>query len=241
MKFIFICVDAQEDYFNGQYRSITSSIRDNIKKLNDSSSKFGIKVIYTRGWYPNNLKEFSDNPDFITTYPKICVMDSNGAQFIPESRPNNPLLIDWGNNNGLNFPEIHQKSNIVVNKSRFFNSEGMKKGYSSPFESNPYFTSLIHNLGTVLGEKPTFIVYGVNIGPTVTSILRAGYEIMVVDDVNMNLNGVKLDKNDIYNENITQKQENMGMLGQNMQGMEFQSREDDGKLKFITLKELIGG
>jgi hypothetical protein len=240
MKYIFICVDAQEDYFTGTYRSMTNVIRPGIQKLFETSNKLGIKVIYTRGWYPNNLKEFSETPDFINTFPKRCLMNSNGAELIQELRGNDPLLIDWGNKTGLNFPEIHQKSSIIVNKERLYKNEGIKKGYMSPFDGNPYFMSLIHNMGTVLGEKPTFIIYGVNIGPTVSSILMSGYEVMVVDDVNVNFNGVKLTKNEIIPDMTVERKENMGILGESMTGMEYPSRDDDGKLKFVTLKELIG-
>jgi len=237
MTYVFICVDTQNDYFNGVFTPITASIRENLRKITDASAKFNIKTLYLRGWYPNNHKFFSENPDFIKTFPKRCISNTNGANFIPETTPKNPILIDWEGNTGLNIHEIHQKKDIIVNKSTFFNE---KTGFSGPFEGNFYLNMIINNLGVMVNERPTFVIYGVNIGPTVLDILKQGYKVMVIDDVNVNYDGYKLTRSQIIPEIVPQEVVTGGLLNQQSSGSEYQQRIEDDSLTFLTLKELIG-
>ena len=49
-------------------------------------------------------------------------------------------------------------------------------------------------------QRPNFLVYGVNIGPTVLGLLRRGYSVKVVEDANRNFNGMPFKKSDIIDE-----------------------------------------
>jgi len=49
-------------------------------------------------------------------------------------------------------------------------------------------------------QRQIFLVYGIDIGPTVLGLLRRGYTVKVVQDSNRNLNGTPFKKSDIIDE-----------------------------------------
>jgi hypothetical protein len=51
-------------------------------------------------------------------------------------------------------------------------------------------------------QRPIFLVYGIDVGPTVKGLLRRGYAVKVVEDANRTLRGMPFRKDDI----IEQKQ-----------------------------------
>jgi hypothetical protein len=149
----------------------------------------GAKVVSTVGWYHPNSKFLSDTPDYNKTYPKHCIMNTEGAKFLKETSPESYFLMDWNSPQGLQFHELHENNNVVVTKkSRDF------------FEGNTYSESLVHNLGIPIMQRPIFLVYGIDIGPTVLGLLKRGYSVKVIDDANRNLNGMPFKKNDVIDE-----------------------------------------
>jgi nicotinamidase-related amidase len=188
---IFFNINTQRDFFEGGTYKIPSveHILTNLNDITQYSKMRGAKVVSTVGWYHPNSKFLSDTPDYNKTYPKHCIMNTEGAKFLKETSPESYFLMDWNSPQGLQFHELHENNNVVVTKkSRDF------------FEGNTYSESLVHNLGIPIMQRPIFLVYGIDIGPTVLGLLKRGYSVKVIDDANRNLNGMPFKKSDVIDE-----------------------------------------
>ena len=188
---IFFNINTQRDFFEGGTYKIPSveHILTNLNDITQYAKMRGAKVVSTVGWYHPNSKFLSDTPDYNKTYPKHCIMNTEGAKFLKETSPESYFLMDWNSPQGLQFHELHENNNVVVTKkSRDF------------FEGNTYSESLVHNLGIPIMQRPIFLVYGIDIGPTVLGLLKRGYSVKVIDDANRNLNGMPFKKNDVIDE-----------------------------------------
>lgn len=188
---IFFNVNTQRDFFEGGTYKIPSveHILNNLNDITQYAKVRGAKVISTVGWYHPNSKFLSDTPDYNKTYPKHCLMNTEGAKFLKETSPDSYFLMDWNSPAGLAFHELHENKNVVVTKREL-----------DFFEGNTYSESLIHNLGIPIMQRPIFMVYGINIGPVVLGLLRRGYAVKVVEDANRNFNGMPFKKSDIIEE-----------------------------------------
>lgn len=180
-------IDLQQDFFTNGSVDIPNneSILEKVKLLSDFCEKSGVKTINTIRWFKSDSDFFSEMPDYTKTYPVHCVKDTKGARFINEAAPSQYFLLNWDGGN-LIFPEIHSNNNIVVTKKQI-----------DVFDGNPYFESLIHNLGVPMMERPHYIVYGIDVGKTVLGLLRRGYKVSVIKDVTINSNGQFFKKEDI--------------------------------------------
>jgi nicotinamidase-related amidase len=186
-------IDTQQDFFEGGIVDIPNheSILDNLEKISKVCKNNGTKVISTIRWFKEDSEFFSEMPDYRKTFPKHCIKDSKGARFINQTAPDSYFLLNWEGGN-LNFPEIHKNNNVVVTKKSL-----------DVFEGNQYFDAIIHNLGVPFMERPHYIVYGVEVGPTVLGLLRRGYEVTVVSDANINTNGQPFKKEDIITQQVS--------------------------------------
>lgn len=216
---IFFNVNTQKDFFEGGSYKIPSAehILNNLNDITQYAKVRGAKVINSVGWYHPNSKFLSDNPDYNKTYPKHCIMNTDGAKFLKETSPESYFLMDWNSATGIQFHQLHENSNVVVTKKEL-----------SFFEGNTYSESLIHNLGIPIMQRPIFMVYGINIGSVVLGLLRRGYAVKVVEDANRNFNGMPFKKSDI----IEQKQ---NPYPDQIQGPLL----DETPLQFITTKEVL--
>lgn len=215
---IFFNVNTQRDFFNGTYKiPSVEHILTNLNDITQYAKIRGAKVISTVGWYHPNSNFFSDSPDYRKTYPKHCLMNSEGAKFLKETSPDSYFLMDWNSPTGLQFHQLHENNNVVVTKKSM-----------DFFEGNTYSESLIHNLGIPIMMRPNFLVYGIDIGPVVLGLLRRGYSVRVVEDANRNLNGMPFKKSDI----IEQKQ---NPYPDQIQGKLL----DETPLQFISAKDVL--
>lgn len=188
--YIFWNVDTQKDYFDGGFK--IPSIENIINNLNDITQFArlnNVKVVNTAGWYTKDNKQLSDNPNYTTTFPYHCMVNTDGAKFIKETQPTDFTVVDWANPSGLSFMDIHRNRELAITKSKL-----------DMFEGNSYSESILHNLGVPIKQRPIFVVYGVNVGITVLSLLKRGYEVIVVMDANRSYNGTPLKESDIIQE-----------------------------------------
>jgi nicotinamidase-related amidase len=216
---IFFNVNTQRDFFEGGSYKVPSSehILNNLNDITQYARIRGAKVVSSVGWYPTDSNFFSESPDFRKTYPKHCLMGSEGAKFLKETSPDSYFLLDWGSQTGVAFHELHDSNNVVVTKKAM-----------DFFEGNYFAESLIHNLGIPIMQRPNFLVYGINIGPVVLGLLRRGYSVKVVEDANRNLNGVPFRKDDIM-------EEKQNPYPEQIQGKLI----DETPLQFITTNEVL--
>ncbi len=215
---IFFNVNTQRDFFEGSYKIPSAEhILNNLSDLTQYAKINNVKVVSTVGWYPSNAKHLSEVPDYNKTFPKHCLMNTEGAKFLKETSPENYFLMDWNSPQGLQFHELHENNNVVVTKkTRDF------------FEGNTYSESLIHNLGIPIMQRPSFLVYGVDIGPTVLGLLRRGYSVKVVEDANRNFNGMPFRSDDVID-----KKQSPYLEEQNVNVV------DDTPLQFISTKNVL--
>jgi nicotinamidase-related amidase len=215
---IFFNVNTQRDFFEGSYKIPSSEgILNNLSDLTQYAKINNVKVVSTVGWYAPNAKHLSESPDYNKTFPKHCLMNTEGAKFLKETSPENYFLMDWNSPQGLQFHELHENNNVVVTKNtRDF------------FEGNTYSESLIHNLGIPIMQRPSFLVYGVDVGPTVLGLLRRGYSVKVVEDANRNFNGLPFKTDDVMDKKQSPylEQQNVNVV-------------DDTPLQFISTKNVL--
>lgn len=193
-SFVFFCVDSQQDFFKEGLIDIPNneSILSNLDLLTQVAKTNGVKTVSSIRWFKEDSPFFSEIPDYREKLPKHCVKDTKGARFINQTAPEDFYLLNWESPNGLAFQHIHSNRNIVVTKK-----------VDELFEGNSFFESIIHNLGVPFMERPTFVVYGVEIGKTVLGLLKRGYTVSVVDDANININGQPFKKEDVIKSQVS--------------------------------------
>jgi len=181
MDYIFWCVDTQKEFFEkykGKYPiPMGDNYLDKFSKISEEARKIGARIIHTACW-------FEDGSEY-----GYCRMGSEEAKFVEETAPKDFMIIDWASSKGIYFPDLNKKKEIAITKSD-----------KNLFKGNPYSEAFLHNLGVPIMKRPKFIVYGVDIGETVVELMKRGYDVSVIEDANVNLNGQKFKKEDFFNE-----------------------------------------
>ena len=179
-KAVFWNVDTQVDFVDKEGKlpvPEAESIKPNLKKLTDFARVNNIKVVNTMDWHFKDSKELSDEPDFVKTFPPHCMANTEGARFIEETSPDRgtTMLVDWSEQKGMNFHDIHKSRNIIIRKDAF-----------DVFEGNNLTEAIVNNLGIPFLDRPIFIVYGVAtnvcVKAAVEGITKRGYSVKVVTD-----------------------------------------------------------
>lgn len=95
MKNLFLAIDLQKDFVNSNgalpvpnaesIKPIVKNVIHKIQELIENDPK-STQIWYTEDWHIENDPEFSDNPDFINTFPKHCIEWSVGAEIIDEAK-----------------------------------------------------------------------------------------------------------------------------------------------------------
>lgn len=119
---IFWNVDTQYDFMNSDgslYVKGAEAIKPNLKRLTDYAAKNKLRVVNSADWHTKDSKEISDNPDYKTTFPMHCSINTKGAEFIPETNPENPFLIDWRQNSFAGYDSLLERRNLVLYKDDF--------------------------------------------------------------------------------------------------------------------------
>jgi len=147
---IFWNVDTQVDFVspNGKlYVPGAELLKPNWKRLTQLAKSKSIIVVNTADWHYPNSVELSQNPDFINTFPQHCMANTAGADFVEETKPENPLIIDWETETEISneIIDVKKNRNYVIRKDAF-----------DVFKGN-------RNTGQILKllSPKTVIVYGV--------------------------------------------------------------------------------
>jgi nicotinamidase/pyrazinamidase len=174
-KILFWNVDTQVDFFEPEgklYVQGAEEIRPVLRKITDFARLEGIRVVSTCDYHYINSAEISKNPDYVTTFPEHCMAGSSGAEFIPETLPEYPAVIDWDVALGI-FPELDNPEkyrNIVIRKDAF-----------DVFVGNPYSDKILN----ILNPERIF-AYGVAtnicVDVEVTSLVDRGIKVYVIED-----------------------------------------------------------
>lgn len=174
-KTLFWNVDTQEDFIaqSGKlYVKGAEAIRPVLKQITDFAKAKGIRVINTCDYHHINSEELSSIPDFETSFPPHCLAGTSGADFISETLPESPLLIDWDHDLAIfaEFDDPEQSRNIVIRKDAF-----------DVFAGNPHAEKIVQ----ILSPDQVF-VYGVTtnvcVDKAAMGLAARGIKVYVFED-----------------------------------------------------------
>ena len=182
---LFWNVDTQEDFMDQEgklYVSGAEAIRPVLKEITALAKSNGIRVVNTCDYHLINAVEISENPDYITKFPPHCMAGSPGAEFISETDPETPLIIDWDSELKI-IPELDNPvkfRNITLRKNAF-----------DVFAGNRYTETILQ----ILNPDQVF-VYGVTtnicVDNAVMGLTAHGIQVYVVKDAIKELPGLPL-------------------------------------------------
>jgi len=102
MKTIFFDVDTLYDFMRNDesFKGAlpvegAKEIESNLGNITQLAREMGIQIIYPNDWHTKDSKEFSDNPDYIDSFPPHCLQYTKGAMHIPATIPVDPYIVDW--------------------------------------------------------------------------------------------------------------------------------------------------
>lgn len=173
-KVLFWNVDTQIDFIEPSgklYAPGAEKIRPMLKEITEFAKRHGIRVINTCDHHNTNSPELSSNPDYITSFPEHCMAGSPGAEYIAETKPENPFIIDWSaDKNIMAQLEKENPRNIVIRKDVF-----------DVFAGNPYTDQILQ-----LIAPETIFAYGVTtnvcVDQAVMGLSERSYKVFVFQD-----------------------------------------------------------
>ena len=172
---LFWNVDTQEDFIDQAgklYVQGAEAIRPVLKQITDFAKVEGIRVINTCDYHHINSNELSFIPDYETSFPQHCLAGSSGAEFISETLPETPLLIDWDLELAIfaEFDDPDRFRNIIIRKDAF-----------DVFAGNPYTEIIVQIL-----QPDQVFVYGVTtnvcVDKAVLGLSERGIKVYVFED-----------------------------------------------------------
>ena len=197
MKIIFWNTDTQKDFMNKDgalYVQGAEDIKENLKKLTEIAEKHTITVVNTGDYHYDESKELSDKPDFQTTFPKHCMSQTEGCEFIEETRPDKTIDFYW--NKDIEVPpmgQLNYNRNIIIYKDKF-----------DVFEGNQHTDNILKEL-----NPEVVVVYGVAtnvcVNFAVLGLKAKGKKVYVVKDAIKELPNLPLNTliNDWKNINVS--------------------------------------
>jgi len=172
---IFWNVDTQVDFIEpgGKlYVQDAEKLKPVLKKITKLAKEKSVFVVSTADYHHADSHELSDKPDFKTTFPPHCMAETSGAEYISETNPANPLIINWNVEQNLDdlIGKIQNTREVVIRKDAF-----------DVFAGNPYTDKILQNL-----NPETVVVYGVTtnvcVNDVVTGLSKRGKNVLVVSD-----------------------------------------------------------
>lgn len=179
---LFWNVDTQIDFVHPSgklYVPDAELLKPTWKKITNFAKQHDIKVISTCDYHNSNSKELSSSPNFVTTFPEHCMANTLGADFVAETMPENPLVIDWDKKYSLS-EEILNVRNIVIRKDAF-----------DVFKGNQYTESVLK----IISPKKV-VVYGVTtnvcVNDAVVGLAERVEKVYVISDAIKELPNIPL-------------------------------------------------
>lgn len=184
-KSLFWNVDTQKDFMDAKGNLPVPNayrIKKNLETITKYAKDKNIQVVNTCDWHNTLSEEFSGSPDFKTTFPPHCVADTDGANFIKETVPdeNDSIEVEWTKIFTEEEIEIVTPiRNIIIQKDKF-----------DVFEGNPNTEMILNSI------KPTRVyVYGVAtevcVNYAIMGLLKRQYEVVVLVDAIQGLGNIK--------------------------------------------------
>lgn len=161
MTSALIVVDVQKDFVEGGSLAVTGGqkVADVLANLVVPIWRDNVgPVLYTKDWHIDPGSHFSDEPDYVDSWPRHCVADSDGADFA------NPYL-----GGEAKVDEIFRKGQYAASYS---GSEGVNIDGENLID---YLTELGVTTVNVVG-----IAFDYCVAATASDLSRAGFDTLVV-------------------------------------------------------------
>lgn len=179
---LFWNVDTQIDFIEPDgklYAPEAEKIKPVLKDLTKLAADNNITVINTADFHYPDSDELSNDPDFVKTFPEHCMANTRGAEFIDETKPDNPLIFDW-DKQYFTLDTVKQNRNIVIRKDAF-----------DVFTGSPHSTEIVKILA-----PDTVVVYGVTtnvcVNDAVLGLSKRVKKVYVVEDAIKELPNIPL-------------------------------------------------
>ncbi len=188
IKTIFWNVNSQLDFFNEGPMKVpnSESIRPKLRALTEYAKENKIKVINVLSWNDTKAKWISTTPDYTNTFPPHCIADTAGTSFIPETLIDGDYFLIKADAPYIVFPEIHKHRNILLFKNNM-----------SIIEGNKFADSVLNNLGTVMMQRPNYVLYGIGAGLVARDLARRGYDVKIVTDATIEFTNLQVNYEEI--------------------------------------------
>lgn len=182
---LFWNVDTQFDFVSPQgklYVPGAELLRTNWAKLTQLAKNKSITVVNTADWHYPNSGELSQNPDYLTTFPLHCMANTEGAEYIDETNPDNSLVIDWNREIKINSETFNSEKNrnYTIRKDAF-----------DVFKGNPFTEAILKLL-----SPKVVVVYGVTtnvcVNDAVMGLVKRVERVIVVQDAIKELPNIPL-------------------------------------------------
>lgn len=182
---LFWNVDTQYDFVSPKgklYVSGAEMLLTTWHQLTQLAQKKSIKVVNSADWHFQESHELSDKPDFINSFPQHCMANTLGAEFVSETKPENPIIIDWDKEIASDDlkKNIKKSRNIIIRKDAL-----------DVFKGNPF----TENILKIIAPK-TVIVYGVTtnvcVNDAVLGLVNRVKRVIVVEDAIKELPNIPL-------------------------------------------------
>lgn len=169
---LFWNVDTQVDFvepYGKLYVSGAELLKPVWEEITAFAKEKNIKVINTADFHYKDSAELSDTPDFVSTFPEHCMENTQGAEFVKETAPDNPVVYNW-NKDYSSLNEVFTHRNIVIRKDAF-----------DVFSGNPYTDKIVEML-----LPKTVVVYGVTtnvcVNDAVVGLTKRVSRVIVIED-----------------------------------------------------------
>lgn len=137
-------------------------------KVND------IRVVNTADFHHPDSAELSYQPDFISTFPEHCMSNTRGAEYVDETNPIDPFIVDWDKEFDA-IDALMENRNIVIRKDAF-----------DVFSGNPYTNKIVEKL-----QPQTVVVFGVTtnvcVNDAVIGLVKRVNRVIVLEDATKEL------------------------------------------------------
>jgi nicotinamidase/pyrazinamidase len=147
---LFWNVDTQNDFvepWGKLYVKGAEKLKPKWAEITKVARMMKIRVVNSADYHYVNSAEINEKPDHISTFPLHCLAGTKGAEFIPETKPENPLVFNWDTTYDM-MPlkvDVPQFRNFVILKDAF-----------DVFAGNPVTVPLLEALNPEM-----VVVYGV--------------------------------------------------------------------------------
>lgn len=173
-KVLFWNVDTQVDFiepYGKLYAPGAEKIKPLFKEIREYAKQNKIRVVNTCDFHNADSPELSLNPDYITSFPEHCMAGTPGTEFIDETKPEDPFIVDWSANQSIMaLLEKEGPRNIVIRKDVF-----------DVFAGNPYTDQILQ----MISPEKVF-VYGVTtnvcVDQAVMGLSDRSYNVYVFQD-----------------------------------------------------------